>query len=115
MLLDLTGGVLSLLQLVGDSAAMSDWTGITGNPAKIALSLVTICFDASSRHRSICHSSLIEICDVLSYRIFPLLLSLEFLFSSSLSHSIICCIQTSMKADLIRLCPLLNLQLLVVA
>jgi len=45
VILDFTGGVLSLLQLVGDCADMGDWNGITGNPAKIALSLVTICFD----------------------------------------------------------------------
>jgi len=45
VILDLTGGILSLLQLVGDCADMRDWTGITGNPAKMALSLVTICFD----------------------------------------------------------------------
>jgi len=45
VILDLTGGVLSLLQLVGDCADMGDWTGITGNPAKISIALVTICFD----------------------------------------------------------------------
>lgn len=45
VILDLTGGFLSLLQLVGDCADMRDWTGITGNPAKLALALVTICFD----------------------------------------------------------------------
>lgn len=45
VILDLTGGVLSLLQLVGDCADMKDWTGISGNPAKLALALVTICFD----------------------------------------------------------------------
>ncbi len=43
---------------------MSDWTGITGNPAKIALSLVTICFDASFRYCDIFHSpSFILACD----------------------------------------------------
>jgi cystinosin len=45
VILDLTGGVLSLLQLIGDCADLSDWSGITGNPAKMALALVTICFD----------------------------------------------------------------------
>eukprot|EP01082_Thalassiosira_pseudonana_P005827 g5415.t1 g5415 contig2:492961-494109(-) len=45
VILDLTGGVLSLLQLIGDCAGLSDWSGITGNPAKMALALVTICFD----------------------------------------------------------------------
>ena len=47
VILDLTGGVLSLIQLVGDCADMNDWTGFSGNPAKIMLSLVTICFDVS--------------------------------------------------------------------
>ncbi len=51
VILDFTGGVLSLLQLVGDCADMRDWNGITGNPAKIALSLVTICFDVSFLER----------------------------------------------------------------
>mmetsp|Transcript_28417 Transcript_28417/g.68406 ORF Transcript_28417/g.68406 Transcript_28417/m.68406 type:complete len:213 (-) Transcript_28417:697-1335(-) len=45
VILDLTGGVLSLVQLVGDCASLGDWNGITGNPAKMALALVTICFD----------------------------------------------------------------------
>merc|ERR1712008_154879 len=45
VILDLMGGLLSLLQIVGDCAAMEDWTGITGNPAKISVALVTICFD----------------------------------------------------------------------
>ena len=45
VILDLTGGILSLLQLVGDCAAMNDWSGIYGNPAKLALSVVTITFD----------------------------------------------------------------------
>ena len=47
VVLDFAGGVLSMIQLLGDCADMGDWNGITGNPAKIALSLVTICFDVS--------------------------------------------------------------------
>ena len=47
VILDLTGGLLSFLQLIGDCADMNDWSGITGNPAKIMLALVTICFDVS--------------------------------------------------------------------
>jgi len=43
--LDITGGILSLLQLAFDSMAMKDWTGVTGNLAKLALSFVTIFFD----------------------------------------------------------------------
>ena len=45
VILDLTGGILSLIQLVGDCWAMDDWSGIVGNPAKMLLSLVTITFD----------------------------------------------------------------------
>lgn len=51
VILDFTGGVLSLVQLVGDCSDMNDWSGITGNPAKIALALVTICFDVSCNRR----------------------------------------------------------------
>jgi len=46
-MIDLPGGVLSFLQLIGDCADMKDWSGVTGNPAKIALAMVTICFDVS--------------------------------------------------------------------
>ncbi|GAA5849892.1 hypothetical protein JCM3766R1_001683 [Sporobolomyces carnicolor] len=46
IILDLTGGILSLMQLVLDSWAAQDWTGITGNPAKLGLSLLTLGFDA---------------------------------------------------------------------
>lgn len=45
MLLDLAGGVLSLVQLVLDSSLQSDWSGITGNPVKLLLGNVTIFFD----------------------------------------------------------------------
>ena len=45
VILDLTGGILSLLQLVGDCAAMNDWSGLVGNPAKLLLSFITIAFD----------------------------------------------------------------------
>ncbi|EPS28072.1 hypothetical protein PDE_03018 [Penicillium oxalicum 114-2] len=43
--LDITGGVLSLLQLVLDSSLQSDWSGITGNSAKLLLSNISIFFD----------------------------------------------------------------------
>ncbi|GAA5900902.1 cystinosin-like protein ERS1 [Sporobolomyces salmoneus] len=46
ILLDLTGGTLSLAQLVLDSWIADDWKGITGNPAKLGLSLLTLGFDA---------------------------------------------------------------------
>lgn len=45
MLLDLNGGVLSLVQLVLDSSLQSDWSGITGNPVKLLLGNFTIFFD----------------------------------------------------------------------
>ncbi|KKK12159.1 hypothetical protein P175DRAFT_0432566 [Aspergillus ochraceoroseus IBT 24754] len=45
ILFDLTGGVLSLLQLVLDSSLQNDWSGIVGNPVKLLLSNVTIFFD----------------------------------------------------------------------
>ena len=45
VILDLTGGILSLIQLVGDCASMKDYSGLVGNPVKIFLSLVTIFFD----------------------------------------------------------------------
>jgi cystinosin len=46
ILLDLAGGVLSMVQLVLDSSLQSDWSGITGNPVKLLLGNVTIFFDA---------------------------------------------------------------------
>lgn len=45
ILLDLTGGILSLVQLILDSSFQSDWSGVTGNPIKFLLSNVTIFFD----------------------------------------------------------------------
>jgi len=45
ILLDLTGGILSILQLVLDSALQNDWSGITGNPVKLGLGNVSILFD----------------------------------------------------------------------
>jgi len=45
ILLDLTGGILSILQLVIDSALQADWSGITGNPVKLGLGNVSMFFD----------------------------------------------------------------------
>merc|ERR1711939_32939 len=42
---DLSGGTLSLAQLVLDSALADDWRGVTGNPGKLGLSLLSIAFD----------------------------------------------------------------------
>lgn len=44
-LLDFTGGVGSLLQLVIDSSLQSDWSGLTGNPLKFGLAVVSLLFD----------------------------------------------------------------------
>lgn len=45
ILLDLAGGVLSILQLVMDSSLQSDWSGITGNPVKLFLGNISIISD----------------------------------------------------------------------
>lgn len=45
VLLDLTGGVLSVAQLLVDGASRSDWSAITGDPGKLLLGNVSIGFD----------------------------------------------------------------------
>ena len=45
VLFDVTGGVLSMTQLVIDASFQDDWSGITGNPLKFGLSVVSIAFD----------------------------------------------------------------------
>lgn len=45
ILLDLAGGVLSLAQLFIDSSFNDDWSWLTGNPAKLLLSNISILFD----------------------------------------------------------------------
>ena len=45
ILLDVSGGVLSLLQLVLDSSLQNDWSGLTGNPVKLGLGNISIVFD----------------------------------------------------------------------
>ena len=45
VLLDFTGGSLSLLQLVVDSALQADWSGITANPLKLGLANISLLFD----------------------------------------------------------------------
>ncbi|KAJ5106174.1 hypothetical protein N7456_002849 [Penicillium angulare] len=45
ILLDLSGGILSLLQLVLDSSLQNDWSGITGNAVKLFLGNITIISD----------------------------------------------------------------------
>ena len=45
ILLDFAGGILSIAQLCIDSYMQGDWSGITGNPVKLALGNVSIFFD----------------------------------------------------------------------
>ena len=45
ILFDITGSVLSLLQLVIDASFQGDWSGITGNPVKLGLAQVSLFFD----------------------------------------------------------------------
>eukprot|EP00750_Incisomonas_marina_P017511 INCI213.1.p1 GENE.INCI213.1~~INCI213.1.p1 ORF type:complete len:337 (+),score=19.18 INCI213.1:304-1314(+) len=45
VLLDFSGGSLSLAQLVMDSAHNHDWTAILGDPVKFGLSILSILFD----------------------------------------------------------------------
>jgi cystinosin len=44
-LLDFSGGLLSLLQLVIDSSLQADWSGLTGNPIKFGLANISLLFD----------------------------------------------------------------------
>ena len=45
ILFDITGGVLSISQLVIDASFQGDWSGITGNPLKFGLGCVSVFFD----------------------------------------------------------------------
>lgn len=45
ILLDFAGGILSIAQLSIDSYLQGDWSGITGNPVKLALGNVSMFFD----------------------------------------------------------------------
>lgn len=44
-LLDFSGGVLSMLQLLIDSSLQADWSGLTGNPVKFGLANISLIFD----------------------------------------------------------------------
>jgi cystinosin len=46
ILLDLTGGILSDIQLIGDCVNLKDWTAIQGNLPKLMLGMVSIMFDS---------------------------------------------------------------------
>jgi cystinosin len=45
IMFDITGGVLSLAQLILDASFQGDWSGITGNPLKLGLGNISIAFD----------------------------------------------------------------------
>lgn len=45
VLLDITGGTLSVLQQVGDAASVGDWSIVSGDPVKFGLGFVSIVFD----------------------------------------------------------------------
>src|SRR6266536_4070019 len=45
ILLDFAGGILSIAQLGIDSYLQRDWSGITGNPVKLALGNISMFFD----------------------------------------------------------------------
>ncbi|KAG0057062.1 hypothetical protein BGZ83_001911 [Gryganskiella cystojenkinii] len=45
ILLDFTGGALSIAQLILDSALSGDWSGISGDPVKFGLGFLSIAFD----------------------------------------------------------------------
>lgn len=45
ILLDFTGGILSIAQLLVDSLRQGDWSGVTGNPVKLALGNVSMAYD----------------------------------------------------------------------
>ncbi|TVY26286.1 Cystinosin-like protein [Lachnellula hyalina] len=45
ILLDFVGGILSIWQLGIDSYLQGDWSGVTGNPVKLALGNISVFFD----------------------------------------------------------------------
>jgi cystinosin len=45
ILLDFSGGIFSMAQLIIDSSLQRDWSGLTGNPVKLGLSNVSMFFD----------------------------------------------------------------------
>lgn len=48
VVLDFNGGILSIMQLVVDSGLQNDWSGLTNNPTKLGLGMITILFDIVS-------------------------------------------------------------------
>jgi cystinosin len=46
IILDSTGGIFSILQVILDSCIVGNWSAITGNPVKFGLGLTSLVFDA---------------------------------------------------------------------
>ncbi|KAK5120447.1 hypothetical protein LTR85_006386 [Meristemomyces frigidus] len=45
VMLDTSGSILSLMQLIIDSSLQGDWSGLTGNPVKFGLANISLLFD----------------------------------------------------------------------
>lgn len=45
ILLDFTGGILSMLQMILNAYNYDDWDSIFGDPTKFGLGLFSVCFD----------------------------------------------------------------------
>lgn len=45
ILLDFTGGMLSMLQMILNAYNFDDWNSIFGDPTKFGLGLFSVCFD----------------------------------------------------------------------
>ena len=48
IILDVIGGVFSIAQLLIDCSLQNDWSGIAGNPSKLALGNISLLFDSVS-------------------------------------------------------------------
>ena len=46
IILDSTGGIFSIMQVIVDGTLIGDWSAITGNPVKFCLGLTSLVFDA---------------------------------------------------------------------
>jgi cystinosin len=46
IILDTTGGILSLAQLLLDAYISGHWEGVTGNPAKLGMAFLSLGFDS---------------------------------------------------------------------
>jgi cystinosin len=48
IILDFAGAILSFIQLIGDAIDLDDYSSISGNFAKLGLSIISIGFDVST-------------------------------------------------------------------